>query len=56
MLVLSRRPKQTIRIGNDIEVTVLRVKGKQISVGIEAPRDVPVTRGEITEKPRGQAA
>jgi len=56
MLVLSRKPRQTIRIGTDVVVTILRVHGNQISVGIEAPRDVPVTRGEITEKPRGQAA
>lgn len=47
MLVLTRKPQETIRIGNDIVVTVIRTKGKAVRLGIEAPSTVPVLRGEI---------
>jgi carbon storage regulator len=46
MLVLSRKPGETIMIG-DIVVTIVRIRGDQVQVGIDAPRDVPVHRGEI---------
>jgi len=42
VLVLTRRPHQSIHIGDDIVVTVLEVKGDQIRIGISAPRDVQV--------------
>jgi carbon storage regulator len=47
MLVLTRKPRQSIVIGDDIEVTVLAVQGEKVRLGIEAPTDVPVFRTEI---------
>ncbi len=47
MLVLTRRKNQTVVVGHDIVITVLEVKGDQIRLGIAAPRDVPVYRGEL---------
>lgn len=47
MLVLTRKLQEKICIGNDITVTILRVKGQQVRIGIEAPRDVRVIRGEL---------
>jgi len=48
MLVLTRKYQEKIRIGNDITITVLRTKGKAVRLGIEAPSDVPVIRGELS--------
>jgi carbon storage regulator len=47
MLVLSRRLNETIRIGADIRVTVLAVKGGKVQLGLEAPREVPILRAEL---------
>src|ERR1700710_2190962 len=47
MLVLTRRPNQSIMIGDDIVLTVLEVKGDQIRLGIDAPRHVQVFREEV---------
>lgn len=47
MLILTRKPGEVIRIGNDITVTVLGVNGQQVRLGIDAPKDVPVDREEI---------
>lgn len=47
MLMLTRKPGQTINIGNDITVTVIGVKGKQVRLGINAPRNIDVFREEI---------
>lgn len=47
MLVLSRRPGESIVIGNEVVVTVLDVRGDQIRVGIEAPRNVQIHREEV---------
>ena len=47
MLVLSRKIQETIRIGDDITISILRFKGRAVSVGIEAPSDVRVMRGEL---------
>jgi carbon storage regulator len=49
VLVLTRRPHQSIHIGDDIVVTVLEVKGDQIRIGISAPRDVQVHREEVLQ-------
>jgi carbon storage regulator len=49
VLVLTRRPHQSIHIGDDIVVTVLEVKGDQIRIGINAPRDVQVHREEVLQ-------
>jgi len=50
MLILTRRVGETIMIGNDVTVTVLGVKGNQVRVGVNAPRDVAVHREEIFER------
>jgi carbon storage regulator len=50
MLILTRRIGETIRIGPDIVVTVLAVKGSQVRIGIDAPKDVAVHREEIFDR------
>ena len=47
MLVLTRKLQEKIRIGDQVTITVLRTKGKTVRLGIEAPADVPVIRGEL---------
>ena len=47
MLVLTRRLNQSIKIGDDIEITVIEVRGDQVRLGVAAPRDVSVHRKEI---------
>jgi carbon storage regulator len=47
MLVLTRKYQEKIRIGDNITITVLRTKGKAVRLGIEAPTNVPVVRGEL---------
>ena len=47
MLVLSRRRNEKIVIGDDITITVLEVRGDQIQLGIQAPRNIPVHRWEV---------
>ena len=47
MLVLTRKPNQSVMIGDDIEVTVLAVMGDKVRLGIQAPREVPVFRDEV---------
>ena len=49
MLVLARRQLETIRIGDDIIVTIIEVHGECVKLGIEAPNDVPVHRSEVYE-------
>lgn len=50
MLVLTRRLGETIVIGDDIVIKVVDIHGKQIRIGIEAPAEVSVYRGEIYER------
>jgi carbon storage regulator len=52
MLILTRRAGEALRIGDDIEVTVMAVNGTQVRIGIKAPRDIPVDRQEIAERKR----
>jgi carbon storage regulator len=47
MLVLSRKKNETIRIGEAIELTVLEVEGNSVKLGIEAPEEIRVLRGEL---------
>lgn len=51
MLVLSRKETQTIKIGDDIEVTLVRVCGDRVRVGIQAPPEMLILRGELEQKP-----
>lgn len=47
MLALSRKKNEAIIINNNIEITILEVKGDQVKVGISAPKEVPVYRKEV---------
>ncbi len=49
MLVLSRKANETIKIGDDIELRVLEVKGDTVRIGIEAPKTVDILRGELIQ-------
>ena len=50
MLILTRRVGESLKIGDDVTVTVLGVKGNQVRVGVNAPKDVSVHREEIYER------
>jgi carbon storage regulator len=50
MLILMRRPGETLMIGDEIAVTVRGIKGGQVSFGITAPRKIPIDRAEIVER------
>jgi carbon storage regulator len=50
MLILTRRPGESVKIGDDITVTVLGVRGNQLRLGFTAPQDVAVHREEVYER------
>jgi carbon storage regulator len=50
MLVLTRRPGESIVVGENIVITVIEIKGGQVRIGIDAPREVDVYREEIYEQ------
>ena len=67
MLVLSRQCDQTIVIGDNIEITVVSIRGDKVRIGINAPREITVHRKEVyeaiqrenaeeTDRPRGRSA
>ena len=56
MLILSRNPGQQIRIADDIVVRVLEVNGKQVKIGIDAPKTVSVDREEIYQRKKASAS
>lgn len=49
MLVLTRKVQEQIKVGDNITITIIRVKGQSVRVGIEAPRDVRVMRSELSQ-------
>lgn len=58
MLILTRRVGETLMVGDDVTVTVLGVKGNQVRIGVDAPKDVAVHREEIyqrIQKEKGQS-
>lgn len=55
MLILTRRPGEAIRIGDDVEIYVVAVNGNQIRLGIKAPKSVPVHREEIYARINAQS-
>lgn len=50
MLILTRRVGETLMIGDDVTITVLGVKGNQVRIGVNAPKDVAVHREEIYQR------
>jgi carbon storage regulator len=56
MLILTRRVNETLMIGERVTVTVLGVKGNQVRLGIDAPRDVEVHREEIYKRVQAEKA
>jgi len=54
MLVLSRKPGESVTIGDEVRITVLSISGKQVRIGIEAPNDIAVHREEIYNKIAGE--
>lgn len=50
MLILSRRLGESVIVNNDIVITVVKVQGDKVRIGIEAPKEIPVHRKEIQEK------
>ena len=55
MLILTRKPDQKIRIADDVEVTVLGVKGNVVRIGIAAPEDVSVHREEVYQRIKSES-
>lgn len=49
MLILTRKPGESIRVGSDVQIRVLDVKGNQVRIGVDAPKEVQIHRQEIYE-------
>ena len=56
MLILTRRVGESLMIGDDVTITVLGVKGNQVRIGVDAPKEVAVHREEILERIESAAA
>jgi carbon storage regulator len=54
MLILTRRPTQSLVIGSEVTVTVLEIRGNRVRIGVNAPRDTAVLRVESAEKARSR--
>ena len=55
MLVLTRKHNETLHIGNDVVITIVRVRGDSVRIGIQAPKDVHIMRSELIGTPAKQA-
>jgi len=49
VLVLTRKTDESITIGNNIKISVLEIKGNQVKLGVQAPKEIPINRTEIYE-------
>ncbi len=56
MLILSRRVGERVVIGEGISITVLRVKGNQVRLGVEAPKNIAVQREELSDRSKPEVA
>lgn len=56
MLVLSRKKDEKIHIGSNIVITVVEIRGQTVRLGLEAPKDISIKRGELLEMERQQAS
>ncbi len=54
MLILTRRPGESIHLGDNIKITILSIQGKQIKIGLEVPGDMPVYREEVYRRVQEQ--
>ncbi len=52
MLVLSRKPGEVIRVGDDVSITIVRIGPNTVRIGIEAPKSMNIVREEIAEQPQ----
>lgn len=50
MLVLSRKEREVIKVGDSITIAVIKISDHSISIGVEAPKNVKILRGELTKK------
>ena len=55
MLILTRRPAESIRVGEEVTITLLGIRGNQVRIGIDAPRTIPVHRQEIYHRVQADA-
>jgi carbon storage regulator len=51
MLILTRKAGESLRIGDDVHIVVVRISSRRVKLGIEAPANVEVLRGELEKKP-----
>ena len=56
MLILTRRVDEALLIGDDVTITVLEIRGNQVRIGIDAPREIAVNREEVYERIQAEAS